>query len=617
MVAKTQNKELDCLTGIVELLYQACFDVFSQTWKLIFTNTAPAKSIKLKRGDLKESFTKFVIWHEGIDAGKWDKVLQYSKHLRDNILDNLYGIGIVLLKAISQSIHAEYNTYLSELDSLIEKGRSVISGYDDYDDENDNELDSNDEDEDEGEDENEDESENENEDEDEGEINRTMGISIKIHVDCLMQLAPSLEHVSNHLELATKKALVVSPTNFKISKPAEIYVHNIRDKFSSADTVLVERLGEANWQRHIRVRKEPKQNLQEFVDESFEDPVEIAQIFTSSNTFHDSGIDTSIHTKSSYTVSMASHSSFKTGFTERRNGTPHVPRLPEEFSRGESYKCDICGHTLSNISDRIQWKMHIFADLQPYICTISDCESELVTFPTRKQWAEHEFNHHHIDIYWQCPECDAKLPSSTEWEDHLQQKHEAKFTFLQPNFQSATNAAKREPTKPASSLKCPLCLKNPGPTERAFKTHLGRHMEEIALATLPQEMNSDVEYSSDSSEVLPEGGEYRNQKESTYNLVQANLDSGLNYNLISLSIVEALGLEVEHLSKPESLTVVGLSGGRQILNEIVRPQWTTTSQLRKTYVDVKFYVVKDLLCDMMLGRDFINKNRLDFNGVCL
>jgi hypothetical protein len=47
-------------------------------------------------------------------------------------------------------------------------------------------------------------------------------------------------------------------------------------------------------------------------------------------------------------------------------------------------------------------------------------------------------------------------------------------------------------------LKCPLCLKSSWTSQRKFVTHLGRHMEDIALASLPTDVGSDSNAGSDS-----------------------------------------------------------------------------------------------------------------------
>ncbi|KAI9800287.1 MAG: hypothetical protein M1833_003401 [Piccolia ochrophora] len=44
-------------------------------------------------------------------------------------------------------------------------------------------------------------------------------------------------------------------------------------------------------------------------------------------------------------------------------------------------------------------------------------------------------------------------------------------------------------------MRCPFCLDVVGTTKRAYASHVGRHMEEIALATLPMETDSDSETS--------------------------------------------------------------------------------------------------------------------------
>jgi hypothetical protein len=63
----------------------------------------------------------------------------------------------------------------------------------------------------------------------------------------------------------------------------------------------------------------------------------------------------------------------------------------------------------------------------------------------------------------------------------------------------ATSQGFYEQRKPheAASLVCPLCLCVPGKSRRNFVTHVGKHMESVALAALPRENGSDSESDSD------------------------------------------------------------------------------------------------------------------------
>src|ERR1700730_15401270 len=73
-------------------------------------------------------------------------------------------------------------------------------------------------------------------------------------------------------------------------------------------------------------------------------------------------------------------------------------------------------------------RIHVFADLKPYICTFSSCPDELCTFPTRQLWADHEFRKHRIEKYWRCYLCSGELSSISLWGDHRETAHKASIT---------------------------------------------------------------------------------------------------------------------------------------------------------------------------------------------
>jgi ankyrin repeat protein len=64
------------------------------------------------------------------------------------------------------------------------------------------------------------------------------------------------------------------------------------------------------------------------------------------------------------------------------------------------------------------------------------------------------------------------------------------------DLETMARAAEKEKPKDLSNTSCPLCLVIPGGTRRSFMTHVGKHMEEIALAALPREPDSDDECNS-------------------------------------------------------------------------------------------------------------------------
>ena len=139
-------------------------------------------------------------------------------------------------------------------------------------------------------------------------------------------------------------------------------------------------------------------------------------------------------------------------------------------------------------------RMHVFADLQPYICTFAGCDKELAKFSTRAEWAEHEFTEHRVTFSWNCSECSKCCDSEVEWERHLAQSHNRKF--LGSQYHIAKDMACVTRAKPAENEECPLCLVVLGKPRRELVKHVGRHMEEIALIVLPRENDEDSEASS-------------------------------------------------------------------------------------------------------------------------
>jgi uncharacterized C2H2 Zn-finger protein len=143
--------------------------------------------------------------------------------------------------------------------------------------------------------------------------------------------------------------------------------------------------------------------------------------------------------------------------------------------------------------------MHVFADLQAYICTSSSCPEMLKTFPSRKSWFEHETTYHMTLRQLNCQLCAAVYHDEKSFLDHAVSVHDILFNSAGTKA-ALLSTATVSVLAPVESLKCPLCSETGFSGYRQYATHLGKHLESISLASLPQDALSDEEDALSSSE---------------------------------------------------------------------------------------------------------------------
>lgn len=162
---------------------------------------------------------------------------------------------------------------------------------------------------------------------------------------CLTELGPSLEQNLTNAENSRAQHSFFTSVPFSVSGPAAIYVSLVREKFKQAHYKLVERLGEANWQRHKNVREK-----MENIKDSPEEKTNLArETGVASSVFHDSGIGTSVPARTEY---APSHTSFLSSNTEGEVSL-RVPREPSEVGAGKPFQCFWCRRIISNVKNRV------------------------------------------------------------------------------------------------------------------------------------------------------------------------------------------------------------------------------------------------------------------------
>ena len=176
---------------------------------------------------------------------------------------------------------------------------------------------------------------------------------LETHIQCLGELGSTLQQNLLHARKSRIKSAYPPVVPFHLSGPAAIYVSMIREKFRNAQDQLVNRLGEANWQRHKAVREQLKRPPIEDDVAVDEDQGLLYSVFRPHTTFHDSGIGTSVPAR---TNQAPSHASFQSSEAEGAYGSVRVPPTPAEVKDGKPFQCPFCGQTILNIKNRIDWK---------------------------------------------------------------------------------------------------------------------------------------------------------------------------------------------------------------------------------------------------------------------
>ncbi|KAI0124062.1 hypothetical protein BJ170DRAFT_638024 [Xylariales sp. AK1849] len=222
--------------------------------------------------------------------------------------------------------------------------------------------------------------------------------------------------------------------------PHQAHFDRISNRFPGAEASVLVWLGKANFERYIRCQRERADLTEQGHDPGGESLEKSGTIEVSQ--FHDSGLGSSVPSKSSYAETVMSYGGGE-GHSVR------IPPLPVEARKGKPFPCVACGKSV-RITNNSAWKQHLYADLRPWMCLDESCIAETTLFDSRLDWISHLALEHEMDPQWQ-------------------------------------------------AFQCPLCCSDTGAGKFAITKHLGGHLEEISLGALP--IGVDWESESDNSSV--------------------------------------------------------------------------------------------------------------------
>ncbi|KAF3800991.1 hypothetical protein GCG54_00010268 [Colletotrichum gloeosporioides] len=263
-----------------------------------------------------------------------------------------------------------------------------------------------------------------------------------IEVECLLDLESLIE--SPFMTFQRTKSIDPSAENSQPGIGCQYYSDHIRYRFPDAELELVDRLGRASWNRFLRVQESKKTTEN---DIKTEDGGTLPPQTEKGTHFHDSGLGTSLATRSAYAETAMS-------YKQKNQNSTSVKIPPMPTNAGNAFECSICGRQVK-FPNNSAWKRHVFSDLRPWICHSTSCLYGIEPFQSREDWIQH--------------------------------------LTLEHGF------ADQE-----SSTQCPLCLEFTGGKKNENLNHISSHLEEISLSVLPSAyVGSECESESDSSGAIP------------------------------------------------------------------------------------------------------------------
>ncbi|KAK5725932.1 hypothetical protein LTR15_004122 [Elasticomyces elasticus] len=298
-------------------------------------------------------------------------------------------------------------------------------------------------------------------------------------VNCLMRFSMTLRNPARHDHMrysATSNAHHYEPFDRE----------HVRSKYPEAPDYLVERLGKSisRHRLYFDYREQHHAKLAEGLEH---------RVNQGEGTVHEqaSTIATSVHNDveraprvhDSDDESVYTATSFASSASGQRTLRP--PPLPAEGENGDPFECKIC-FTMVIADNERAWRQHVYEDLPPYVCMQESCATAHQPYARRREWQQHERDMHHRA--WACPYCKDVLATSELFQAHVVDSHNQERD--DSNMQRMVDACAQPLENELTTSQCPLCQKEIVPQKRFFK-HLGHHLEELALFSLPSHLHGD------------------------------------------------------------------------------------------------------------------------------
>lgn len=296
-------------------------------------------------------------------------------------------------------------------------------------------------------------------------------------IDCLLRLSVTISNPAPHDRFKSR-------AGGQVGYYERWDIQHVWAKFPKIDERLTQRLGSALTQRrkYFKYREDHHCRLKQGLDDE-DDGASKGQATTlaSSVPLHlkDTGhtslqLDLGINDDDRSELSATSYAPSTVDQSELR-----VPPIPKEYVEGP-FLCPFC-FVFITVENRYEWKKHVFRDLRPYVCLSETCVAADQDFQRRKDWSRHMSQEHWRQ--WACPfGCAVNPPSPSNLRQHLVDVHS---TVVTAKSIDSIMTQSSKPDLQQSHGACPLCNEVEIKSHRQYQSHVGHHLEQLALFALP------------------------------------------------------------------------------------------------------------------------------------
>lgn len=206
-------------------------------------------------------------------------------------------------------------------------------------------------------------------------------------------------------------------------------------------------------------------------------------------------------------------------------------------------------------------RKHVFEDLRPYICIWNDCVSSEQAFQDQRDWIRH-MNMQHWRV-WDCPfGCPTALNDCRALEVHLRSAHEGELSIERANHVSILSS---RTDQDKAQGQCPMCQKVEIKTVGEYGSHIGQHLEQLALFLLPAMSDFDRNNHGSAKVETEERGERQedrleNEPKASGKWVEVNLDDIDDTKINHKYTFGGAGPEVKATSEDEISTKLSRLG---------------------------------------------------------